>query len=169
MKRLPVVTDYQVCADCGGNCCKAMPGGVFPADVWGVDGPDWQRVRAMLESGNYAVDWWEGDPEQYYMRPATVNGGRVLDGSWGGACVLLTDDGCPLDEDERPTGCRILAPHPDGGSCTVPDSDRSDKEMAKDAWAPWSEALYALALGIEDSRDEQSPNAFDPFWELGVR
>lgn len=118
------VQNADVCSACGGACCKAMPGGTHPAD-WGAPDVDTMRARlaAALDSGRYAIDWWEGDPrgleygepdhvdQGFYVRPATKgNEGRVYDASWGGECTFLTPTGCSMEHAARPLECRTLEP-----------------------------------------------------------
>ena len=35
---------------------------------------------------------------------------KELCSEWGGVCILLTEDGCPLSFEERPKGARLLIP-----------------------------------------------------------
>ena len=38
---------------------------------------------------------------------------NIVDGSWGGECILLTENGCSLEFNERPKGARLLKPQED--------------------------------------------------------
>ena len=106
----------KVCKKCGGRCCQRMPGSCLPADF----NKDMVMVKAALVSGRYCIDWWEGDPRKgrnslsraYYIRPAGKGKeGQLTDPTWGNiACTFLTDEGCILEPDERPAGCRLLEP-----------------------------------------------------------
>ena len=107
----------SLCSSCGGNCCKHMPGIVHPDEV--------VSINDLLDTGKYAIDWWEGDPREdrddvgqsYYIRPKTKGSEEhLLDGSWGGECVFLTNKGCELSFNERPYDCRMLEPS-SGDSC----------------------------------------------------
>jgi len=116
----------ECCAVCKGSCCKRMPGSITPEDtmlVTGVDSLE-EAVRTLLSSGDWAVDCWEGDPRKdidygddgylyrcMYLRPKTKDAlDRLFDASWGGECVFLTDAGCKLPEEKRPTECSALEP-----------------------------------------------------------
>ena len=52
----------------------------------------------------------------YFIRPAGKGfEGRLLDPSWGGiGCTFLTDTGCSLEPEQRPTQCRLLQPDATG-------------------------------------------------------
>ena len=58
--------NHSLCAKCGGLCCKNFPGCVMPSK----DNPE-QQARELLATGNYTVDWWEGDPRKEYSCPCT--------------------------------------------------------------------------------------------------
>lgn len=102
------------CEECGGRCCKNLPGCAFPDDF-----PTKESLQQALESGRWAIDWWEGDPregqdilrEVKYVRPA-IQGheGQRYHPAWGGPCTFLTDTGCELAPFDRPKECRYLMP-----------------------------------------------------------
>lgn len=90
----------KICSECGGSCCKSMPGSCYPED-FGVQMGFSQLDKALL-SGKYAIDWWDGDARDdkdelcrtYYVRPATKGMKGVLyDPSCGGVCVFLARNG----------------------------------------------------------------------------
>lgn len=115
-----------LCAACGGECCKRLPGVCHPDD-FGFS-PErledaFEKLKLLLGSRLFAVDWWEGDPRDgydwetpghvscgYFVRPATVGADKTFDGSWGGTCILLNMHGCALPADRRPYNCRALKP-----------------------------------------------------------
>jgi Fe-S-cluster containining protein len=114
MKRI----NDKTCSKCEGACCKKMPGILHPKDV--LD------IGELLRSGDYAVDWWEGDPrknkddmeECYFIRPRVKDAETIFDPSWGGECVFLSENGCRLSFKDRPFGCRNLLPKKnDTGEC----------------------------------------------------
>lgn len=117
-----------------------------------------EKLREALATGNWAVDWWEGDPtggdkgQVYYVRPATkdkAGGSRIFDPSWGGVCVFHTSTGCSIFEN-RPSGCRGVKPgkNPAGGfDCSV---EHSTKEESAIAWHPYNDMLYEVACSVEN-------------------
>lgn len=94
----------EICALCGGACCRHMPGAAFPTDFGSPFNP--RKLDEAIGSGYWAIDWWEGDPRikkdelgrAYFVR-ARVKGKPIIDPSWGGECVfsgrgwLCTDPG----------------------------------------------------------------------------
>lgn len=100
----------KICTECGGDCCKSMPGIMHPDDVGIVTK---ENILKLLKTGNYNIDWWEDNVPIYYLRPATtLSIGRIRDPSWGGQCVFLTNKGCSFSEHKRPKGCLNLVPNP---------------------------------------------------------
>lgn len=146
MTRLPVLNSYErpdLCAPCGGSCCKQMPGSATPEDFGAPDRAVMvTRIRSALASGLWSIDWWEGDLDGHdspnYLRPATVSGrGRIFDPSWGGACVFHREDGCAIFP-SRPSGCRGLEPNKDSHGCTPRHSGKQDCIRA---WAEYQDEL----------------------------
>jgi Fe-S-cluster containining protein len=108
----------NLCAPCGGKCCKTIPGCAYPEDF-----PTKEVLQAALDSGRWCIDWWEGDAREghtelsktYYVRPA-IKGyeGVRHHPSWGGECTFLGKNGCELSVLDRPTECRSLEPRVNG-------------------------------------------------------
>lgn len=145
------------CALCS-QCCKSLPGQFLPSDL----GPDVEarkaKAREFLETGDYSIDWYEGDPREYYtedvrsavyhIRPATRSArGRLLDPSWGGECVFLEADGCSLPRDDRPSVCKSLIPAEDG-----PCTNGISKQQLAIAWLDDHDWLKQLAEPIQPER-----------------
>lgn len=110
MSKYPTYPPIKHCAECGGQCCKRMPGHYSPSDF-----PDlsFEALKAEIDKGRIAIDWWESYPRKYYLR-ARHAGENVVNGSWGGICVNLTPTGCSLPRDDRPLSCRNLKPSATG-------------------------------------------------------
>ena len=71
----------------------------------------------MYKEG-YQFDYWEGDEfggkVGYFLRPQTIKSkGVLVDPSWGGTCVFLTEQGCSKTFEERPYMCQQLEPQED--------------------------------------------------------
>ena len=117
-KHFPLIEDKEnrsICAACIRKCCERYPGTAFPKDFGTKRADVLAAVRAAIETGHYCFDWWEGDLlggdagryRTLFVRPATKNRiGVVEDPSWGGACTFLSVEGCALDFEKRPYGCR---------------------------------------------------------------
>ena len=142
--------DKEVCAKCGGMCCRWCPGSCFPDDFKSE-----KEIIKALNTERYAIDWWDGDAtgkderdKTYYIRPA-IKGreGRLWHPAWGGECTFLTNSGCTLEFDKRPKSCRMLIPNPnieeDGfGSCTMEDA--FDKQEACIEWLKYEKLFEKL-------------------------
>jgi len=135
--------NVEVCRKCGGTCCKSMPGAFHPEDI---DKPIVAEIVEKLSSGEWAIDWWEGEKPKYFLRPATTNGCKIFDPSWGGICIYLTDKGCRLEPDKRPYNCRMLEPNPnDTEGCTYHGIKDGGKYDAVLAWRTRQHVLLKAA------------------------
>ena len=130
-------TESEHCAYCGGKCCKNMPCEIYPQDVvkWAglnsVEEITPEHIIHLLNTGFVAMDWWDGDVvddmfehlEEWteetvgrshclYLRMRALNDAYPIHGSYGGTCVLWSNDGCPIKFAHRPTGATALIPKP---------------------------------------------------------
>lgn len=114
--------EKSICAKCGGCCCKSMSCHLHPDDVFKGNKPSLELLVVFLASGNYSIDWWEGDTNStnqcydmfFYLRPRHVGNVTLFDGSYGGKCIFLTPNGCSLDWEDRPLGGKALVPEANG-------------------------------------------------------
>lgn len=135
-----MILEYRAneqCAICGGRCCKLMACHYSPMDFKDLS---FDGLKAEIEKGKISIDWWEGAIPQYYLRARNVDA-PIVDPSWGGVCVHLTEDGCALAFEERPLGGRSLEPRRKFTGRCVP---HYTKEECKDEWAPYAETLVNL-------------------------
>ena len=154
----------SVCGPCGGKCCKTMPGIVFPNEL------DAQlrreviadKVLAMLESGRYSLDWWEGNPHtddwrggrSYFLRPAIQGSeGQWAHDAWGGTCTFHGVRGCELDERRRPLECRALIPDVNGHCFKPAGWEVGGRRLASQAWSPFNETL-AMFVDLYQETEE---------------
>lgn len=105
----------EVCAKCGGMCCKSSGCSLMPCDVrkMSVKG-----IKEMLDTGNYSLRVIEliFDKKVEYivgMSSRRVNNQRVENNWLDGRCVLLTENGCMLSDEDRPTGALLSIPSAD--------------------------------------------------------
>ena len=136
----------SLCSSCG-ECCKSIPGIVHPNELKEVTV---ESLSQMIKNG-YQFDYWEGNitgkPEHdeitaYYLRPQTKKSvGKMVDASWGGECVFLTETGCSKAFDQRPTQCRALKPA-ENGNCSY-EKKYSKIEVIK-AWLPYNNVITKL-------------------------
>lgn len=150
----------DLCADCGGQCCRTRPGIEAPERFLAEPDPA-AALAAALASGQWVlaehvgVPWTAGvepPPEERrlllrYPRPATqaerAAGGGPRDEI--APCVFLGAAGCRLAFEARPRMCRSLVPVP-GFEC---EGDWGRREAAL-AWRPhqgWVARARSAALG----------------------
>lgn len=146
----------DLCAACGGACCRARPGIEAPGRFLAAPDPaaalaDALRSRDWLLAEHVGVPWVDGvpppDEDRYrllrYPRPATVAeraDGTPAEGGDFADCVFLGTGGCRLPFEGRPRMCRSLEPAADG-DCTAAWGRRE----AALAWLPHQE-LVAEAM-----------------------
>lgn len=146
----------NICAECGGKCCQRLSGCALPEDITRIFAPDLGKALiAAFETGNWVVDWWEGDPRGFnyddpryvscgfYVRPRVLTDirGGLYCASWGGECCFWTPEGCILASDERPWGCRMLEPKEDG-ECIC---HGGGKKRAALAWLEFHDIIETAA------------------------
>lgn len=84
----------------------SLPGPYTPADIKRIFG----SVEKAIKSNLVAIDWWEAEESLYFIRPRVEGVDDLYDPSWGGECIHLTDTGCNIPFDNRPTYCKALKP-----------------------------------------------------------
>jgi len=135
----------QLCAECGGKCCRHYAGAAWPDDF---DEPLAESLDAALASGEWAIDWWEGELDgmesPYFVRPRHKNE-PIVHGSWGGECVFFTGQKCRLPFEKRPRGCRLLEPRADGCIDHAAGDSQNQKAASCRAWKPYQSLLTKLA------------------------
>lgn len=107
----------SICHSCGGACCRNMGCHISPRDLPEISV---DYILNMLKTGNYSIDYWEGDVfekergQTYYLRMRNV-GSNIVDPSWGGKpCVMFSPEiGCKLSWENRPRGGKALIPQKD--------------------------------------------------------
>ena len=113
----------KLCSICKGHCCKSSGCELSPEDF--KDGVTYEAIKERIDKGLISIDWWEGNVFQeldeydarseenisksLFLRMRNKNA-PVVDPSFGGECVALTENGCKLSYDERPKGGRALIP-----------------------------------------------------------
>ncbi|SHH20782.1 hypothetical protein [Thermosipho atlanticus] len=137
--------NQKICTKCGGKCCKYFPGIALPKDFGNSKEEIFKNLSIALKSGKWCIDWIDRNKNLYYVRPS-IKGkeGILFDNSISGKCTFLTDKGCNLIPNNRPTGCLLLEPI-EFGNC-IPHLDRF--EAAKQ-WKQYLEILFNAAIEAE--------------------
>lgn len=147
----------ELCAECGGKCCKSMPGICQPEDF---GQPLTEKIAEALATKKYAIDWWNGDPRinededeemdrTYYIRPAIKGIQKIFHGSWGGECIFLTDTGCSLEHNKRPYTCRMLEPQKDK-NCQYHGMGKRDETIR---WIPFQNNILDAVRKVGEISD----------------
>lgn len=119
-------SNYEICKNCGGGCCKNLPCGLSPSQIvsLGYELTE-ESLTKCLESGDYALDYWfnnfsKDDYYWYYIR-YRAKGGLIADTHYiGTECVMLTDSGCKLPFDKRGIQGKSLKPVAGKHGCAGP-------------------------------------------------
>lgn len=137
-----MVENKNICKKCKGRCCKSISGIYNPNDFQTI------TVDSLLKyfnNGNLSIDWCEGDirpninelSQTYYLRPRHKEA-NIIDPSWGGECIFLTETGCKLVYSNRPQNCRDLIPNIDYKKCHL--GSMSKTKYIK-MWLPYQDIL----------------------------
>ena len=130
--KIPKNHENIICKECDGKCCKNMSCQVFPCDFKEI------TVKTIVKKikAGYCFDYWEGGIEgkqgtAYFLRPQHKGyENKLIDPTWGGECIFLTDTGCKLSEKDRPSG----------GKALIPGKKISDKCEFIDGWEKYDSA-----------------------------
>ena len=133
-------TNYSMCAECGGRCCKETGCFFMPQDFEKIE---YNYLKNEIETKQYisisAVNSFFGivfPIFRLYLKVRNVDS-EICNVSTPGTCMLLTPTGCALNFRERPTGGKALIP---GNPCT--GKIRGDEAVA--AWRPYEDILKRL-------------------------
>ncbi len=138
----------EICSRCKGVCCKAGGAHIFPDELAFDISAD--SLINLLSKGIYSVDYW-GDPPSdlragttriYYLRYKHTGRAELLDHSKYIPCILLTENGCRLQHDERPRVCRELVPK-DDFRCNFENDEFSVISCAV-AWQKYQNELLSV-------------------------
>ena len=142
--------NVQVCAKCGGACCKKCGCHFSPEDFEEIS---FEFLKKELEKGYISIDSVPGETiyqllDVYILR-ARNQGASVVDlGYRRSPCILLTDTGCKLDYSHRPAGGRLLIPvvefHHDPESMTKKCKSTYNIKDCCYEWLPYQGILRRL-------------------------
>ncbi len=106
-------TNYDVCAICGGAWCKKCGCHFSPDDFKEIS---FEYLKTEIEKGYISIDYVDGEAASWpigalILRIRNKNSPIVDIGYRKDTpCILLTDTGCKLDYEQRPTGGKLLIP-----------------------------------------------------------
>lgn len=140
--------NQEICSSCGGLCCKARPGHIFPNELKSQISSE--LLTELIDSGIYAFGFW-GDPPNspdsnssrlYFLRFKGISSVNIIDNSRFSQCILLTENGCKRDYQERPDVCKALIPQ-SNYLCNF-ETDAFSVENCAIAWMPYQETIKKL-------------------------
>lgn len=143
-----------------------MSGIAFPED-FGLPETEEKIKDAFLKTNLWALDVWDGEFEHngkngydvFYVRPRLKNAKeKLIDRSWGGECINLTESGCSLTFENRPTICRQLVPSKNYPYCK-PEGEGFTKEDCVAVWIPYQELLEKIIDEHREINNHHSGNA----------
>ena len=152
----------EICAKCGGKCCKRLPGFFYPQQLGETDEEVQIKLTEMLKTGRYSIDRWEGDPCDhewddpnqvpyvFMIRPRGL-GKEIFDDPFceETICLFLGPKGCELAESDRPMNCQLLEPRSDENCIEHHQMGRHGKHEAAMLWRPYRDIFDAA---INESR-----------------
>ena len=131
----------ELCAECGGSCCKNCGCTFSPDDFEDLS---FDSLKAEIEKGYIAIDAVDGDQFAiagiYKILRVRNVGEPVYGGRRGGPCVLLAENGCKLDFEHRPAGGKLMVPAEATYCPTYYHTDQAIRE-----WSKYQEVLDRLA------------------------
>lgn len=152
----------ELCAKCGGECCKSMGCTFSPNDF--KEEITKNSMIKLLETGLVSIDCYDGDPTKdendysgdyinaYYPRirnlPTKFSQAELVEYSWSGQCGLLKEDGCRLSFEYRPYQAKVLIPNENGCECAY-----SKQKCAID-WLPYHDIFEDIVCNFSIKADE---------------
>ena len=119
-------SNYDMCKECGGRCCKSFPCGFTPSQVkqmLNVEELNIDNLRKFINRGDISIDYWsdhdtdydeieQRDNSWYFLR-YRARGAQIADYEYdGGYCMHLNvDSGCDLPFDQRGMQAQALIPN----------------------------------------------------------
>lgn len=133
--------NQEMCKKCKGRCCKQCGCSHFPEDL----DMTFENIVKKIKAREISIDRIEHlesfysklENPIYYLRAANENEGYLAYGNMG-RCVFLTDDGCKLDYEARPSGGRFIVPFWSGCYPLYTHQEFIDK------WIPYQNLLKNL-------------------------
>lgn len=145
----------EICTECGGQCCKRCGCHFSPDDFKEIN---FDFLKKEIEKGYISIDYVDGEMIYQnigvYILRVRNQCAPVVDFSFGQRpCILLTEKGCKLDYEHRPSGGKLLIPSNEFYGLFESKRMCASKYSIKDCcyeWKPHQKILYNLAKYFED-------------------
>jgi hypothetical protein len=136
------VEDLNLCARCGGLCCKRAPGRYSPDDFADEGGVSVAVITRALEGGNASINTSFITVPGRKVAPLFTVAARgvrkpelsLCDGEM--KCARVSSSGCDIELDERPFECAAMVPHTQIAQCLLPDG-----MTMEELWIPYQDIL----------------------------
>lgn len=164
-RRRNIVKDYdkaknvnsKICSECGGECCKRCGCHFSPDDFKEIS---FKILKKEIEKGYISIDYVDGEMIYrslgVYILRARNAGRPIFDTGYirESGCILLSDKGCKLDYEHRPSGGRLLIPTKNTtkflfGEHRICSSTYGIEECCYE-WMPHQEIIYELINYFKD-------------------
>lgn len=136
------------CKKCGGYCCKTCGCHFSPDDFKSVS---YRYLKNKIKEGYISIVYVsEYSSTGTFILRMRNYGAPIVDlrDSGFGGCIILTEKGCPLPYDKRPSGAKLLIPQKDydPDQLTEPHCQCNyTLEQCAYEWLPHKKTLYRLA------------------------
>lgn len=102
--------DANLCARCGGDCCKTQSCFLLPFDIYPFTA---KKIIYLIDNGFYSIRaFFEKDKAYAFLTAREEKDSKVAILMPHSSCAHLTDQGCLFFEQERPSGGIALIPKP---------------------------------------------------------
>lgn len=147
----------EICAECGGQCCKRCGCQFSPDDFEEIS---FDFLKKEIEKGYISIEKMPGktleQTEPIYILRTRNQGAGVVDTCYEETpCVLLTENGCKLDYEHRPTGAKLLVPSKKKELFTRDRKCYSSYSTADCCfeWKPYQDILSQLAKYFKEPKN----------------
>lgn len=149
----------SVCDECGGACCKAGGCCFSPDDFKDTS---FEGLKKVIKKGYISIDYVDRDKIQsnigVYILRIRNQGAPIVDiGGYKRStqCILLTEEGCKLDYEHRPTQWKLLIPNTISSFChemACDDSQYTIEDCCYE-WMPHKKVLHQLIQYFKEKED----------------
>ena len=151
----PENVNPNICAECGGECCKRCGCEFSPDDFEEIS---FDFLKKEIEKGFITIEFVDVDTYDQLdgsliLRIRNINSPIVDSARKKTPCILFTENGCKLDYAHRPTGGRLLKPTNKKSGTIIKHRSCSSTYSIYSClyeWWPHQKVLYDLAEYFKD-------------------
>ena len=145
--------NLEICSQCGGKCCKWCGCHFSPDDFEQIT---FDYLKKEIEKGYISIDYVDGKMIYetfgiFILRIRNQDSPIVDSGFRRTPCILLTEKGCKLDYEHRPTGGKLLIPSKTLSNKTTIDCHQTYSIVnCCYEWKSHQKILHDLAMYFKD-------------------